>query len=47
MLLESGGSDIAVLVTAASVALADAGVELYDLVPAVQVVRDINRVLVR
>ncbi|EFJ49848.1 hypothetical protein VOLCADRAFT_89262 [Volvox carteri f. nagariensis] len=37
MILEAGGSDLAVLITAASVALADAGVELYDLVPAVQV----------
>jgi hypothetical protein len=42
MVLESGGSDLAVLVTAASVALADAGVELYDLVPAVQVVSDLR-----
>lgn len=38
MVLEAGGADLAVLITAASVALADAGVELYDLVPAVQVV---------
>ena len=36
--LESGGSDLAVAITAASVALADAGVELFDLVPACQVV---------
>ncbi|GLC36045.1 hypothetical protein PLESTB_000532000 [Pleodorina starrii] len=37
MVLEAGGSDLAVLITAASVALAEAGVELYDLVPAVHV----------
>lgn len=39
MVLESGGSDSAALVTAASVALADAGIELYDLVPACHVSR--------
>ena len=38
--LESGGSDLAVAITAASVALADAGVELYDLVSACQVVSE-------
>ncbi|KAG2483161.1 hypothetical protein HYH03_017953 [Edaphochlamys debaryana] len=39
MVLEAGGADAAVLVTAASAALADAGVELHDLVSAVQVVK--------
>ena len=39
MVLESGGSDLAVAITAASVALADAGIELFDLVPACHVVR--------
>ncbi|KAG1662990.1 hypothetical protein FOA52_000561 [Chlamydomonas sp. UWO 241] len=39
MVLQSGGSDLAVAVTAASVALADAGIELYDLVPACKVVK--------
>jgi len=38
-ILESGGSDLAVAVSAASVALAIAGVELYDLVAACRVVR--------
>ena len=35
----AGGSDLAVAITAASVALADAGIELFDLVPACRVVR--------
>jgi exosome complex component MTR3 len=39
LILESGGSDLAVAITAASVALADASIELFDLVPACQVVR--------
>ena len=34
VVLESGGSDLAVAICAASLALADAGVELLDLVPA-------------
>lgn len=38
MVLESGGSDLAALITAASVALANAGIELFDLVPACNVV---------
>eukprot|EP00955_Chlamydomonas_euryale_P030630 322561-Chlamydomonas_euryale.AAC.19 len=39
MVLEVGGSDLAVAISAASVALADAGIELYDLVPACQVAK--------
>eukprot|EP00798_Chlamydomonas_sp_ICE-L_P029343 gene29343-8897_t len=39
MVLESGGSDLAVATTAASVALADAGIEIKDLVPTCQVAR--------
>ncbi|MEW5300326.1 MAG: hypothetical protein WDW36_003263 [Sanguina aurantia] len=39
MVLEAGGADLAVAITAASVALADAGLELFDLAPACQVVR--------
>ncbi len=38
MVLEAGGGEAAVAATAASVALADAGIELYDIVPAVQLV---------
>ena len=39
-MLESGGSDLAVAITAASVALADAGVELFDIVSACSVVSE-------
>ena len=39
LVLESGGADTAVAITAASLALADAGVEMYDLVSACSVVR--------
>ncbi|KAL3153408.1 hypothetical protein ABBQ38_011746 [Trebouxia sp. C0009 RCD-2024] len=39
MVLESGGSDVAVAITAASLALADAGIEMYDLVSACSVSR--------
>jgi exosome complex component MTR3 len=39
MVLESGGADLAVAITAASVALADTGIELYDIVPACQVIK--------
>lgn len=38
LVLESGGSDVAVAITAASLALADAGIEMYDLVSACSVV---------
>ena len=38
MVLESGGSDLAVAICAASLALADAGIQLYDLVAACSVV---------
>lgn len=38
LVLESGGSDAAVAITAASLALADAGIEMYDLVSACCVV---------
>lgn len=38
LVLESGGSDLAVCVSAASLALADAGVEMRDLVSACRVV---------
>lgn len=38
-ILEAGGSELAVAVTAAALALADAGVAMYDLVPACSVVR--------
>ncbi|GAX75191.1 hypothetical protein CEUSTIGMA_g2635.t1 [Chlamydomonas eustigma] len=39
MVLESGGADLAVAITAASVALADTGIELFDIVPACQVIK--------
>lgn len=38
LVLESGGSDTALALTAASLALADAGIEMYDLVAACKVV---------
>ena len=38
LVLESGGSDLAVAITAASLALADAGIEMCDLTPACSVV---------
>ena len=38
LVLESGGSDVAVAITAASLALADAGIAMYDLVSACSVV---------
>ena len=38
LVLESGGSDAAVAITAVSLALADAGIEMYDLVSACSVV---------
>ncbi|XP_068637082.1 exosome complex component RRP41-like [Aristolochia californica] len=37
LVLESGGSDLPVIVSCASLALADAGIMMYDLVPAVSV----------
>ena len=39
LIVESGGSDLAVSICAASVALADAGIEMRDLVAACTVVR--------
>lgn len=39
LVLECGGSDAAVAITAASLALADAGIEMYDLVSACSVSR--------
>lgn len=39
LVLESGGSDMGLLVTAASLALADAGIPLFDLVAACNIVR--------
>ncbi len=39
LILESGGADAAVAITAASLAIADAGIEMYDLVSACSVVR--------
>jgi len=38
LILESGGADAAVAITAASLAIADAGIEMYDLVSACSVV---------
>lgn len=38
LVLESGGSDLAIAITAASLALADAGIQMYDLVSACSVV---------
>lgn len=38
LVLESGGSDVAVAITAASLAIADAGIEMFDLVSACSVV---------
>lgn len=38
LVMEAGGSEAAVAITAASLALADAGIEMYDLVAACQVV---------
>lgn len=38
IILESGGSDLAVCISAASLALADAGVELTDMVSACSIV---------
>ena len=40
LILESGGSDAAVAITAASLAIADAGIDMYDLVSACSVVRN-------
>lgn len=39
LVLESGGADAAVAITAASLAIADAGIEMYDLVSACSVSR--------
>lgn len=39
IIIERGGSDLSASITASSLALASAGVELYDLVPACQVIR--------
>lgn len=41
--LEAGGSELAVAITAAALALADAGIELFDLVSACSVVRARSR----
>lgn len=38
LVLESGGADAAVAITAASLAIADAGIEMYDLVSSCSVV---------
>jgi exosome complex component MTR3 len=38
LVLESGGSDLSVLISCASLALADAGIMMYDLITAVSVV---------
>jgi exosome complex component MTR3 len=38
VVMESGGSDLAVLITAASLALADAGIPMFDLVSACSIV---------
>ena len=40
LILESGGSDLAVCISAASLALADAGIEMSDLVSACSVVSE-------
>ena len=40
LVLEAGGSELAVAICAASMALADAGIQLYDLVTACSVVSD-------
>ena len=40
VIMESAGSEMAVLITAAALALADAGIPMFDLVTACQVVRD-------
>lgn len=40
LILESGGSDLAVCISAASLALADAGIEMTDLVSACSVVSE-------
>ena len=42
LVIESGGSDTAVAITAASLALADAGIEMYDLVTACKVVSNVT-----
>lgn len=39
LVLEAGGGELAVAATAAALALADAGVEMFDLVTACSVVR--------
>ena len=39
VVMESGGSDLPVLITTAALALADAGIPLYDLVTACSIVR--------
>lgn len=39
LVVEAGGSELAAAITAASVALADAGLELHDLLPACDMVR--------
>jgi exosome complex component MTR3 len=38
MIMEAGGAEAAVAITAASLAIADAGLEMFDLVPACSVV---------
>eukprot|EP00271_Cylindrocystis_brebissonii_P023704 TRINITY_DN9980_c0_g1_i2.p1 TRINITY_DN9980_c0_g1~~TRINITY_DN9980_c0_g1_i2.p1 ORF type:complete len:259 (-),score=51.73 TRINITY_DN9980_c0_g1_i2:644-1420(-) len=45
LLLESGGSDLATIITCSSAALADAGIEMEDLVTAVSAVRVGSHVL--
>jgi len=35
LILQSGGGDLAVVIACASMALADAGIEMYDMVPAI------------
>ncbi|KAJ6927898.1 hypothetical protein NC651_011805 [Populus alba x Populus x berolinensis] len=43
LVLESGGSDLPVIISCASLALADAGIMMYDLVAGVSVVRFMYR----
>jgi ribonuclease PH len=45
LILQSGGGDLAVVISCASMALADAGIVMYDLVPAVSLVWPFSCVL--
>lgn len=42
VIMESAGSELAILITAASFALADAGIPMFDLVAACQIVRPLS-----